>query len=345
MYPLRCKHLSPFLTGLQFTTTGGASVVVDKGSNDFPSAACAAAGKVAATQAELGLFSRGPMVFCTPGANVADGGFGIYNTVAGSDVITAQLLGAAGSGDDGSGHILAVGFGNADTNRFEDAQIVRSTMNGPILMAWHIANPSGTVSVTSGGRQASVVRDSQGVVTLTLTPAQALIRAAHVSCINAAARSARITACTGETITVKTCDKDGVAQDSSFVLWALVSSNSDESGRCRDMVRVPQLSPELVVGRIVTTAGTPALTIGGATDGVDASIVDDGAGIYTVTLAAAGLRAVLPIACGKATRAQFADAPSTSAFQILCFDATGVAADDDVDFAVLVYNATSDLEF
>lgn len=344
MYPARCRHLSPILTGFQFTTTGGASAVVDKGSNDFTSITCGAAGKAVASQGETALFDRGPIVVGSPGANIADGGFAMFDTLPASGAITMELAGAAGSGDDGTGYVIALGFGNVDTDRFDDAQFVRSTMSDPKLMGWRITN-SGTVAVASGGLQGSVTRDSEGIVTITFSPGHPLVRAAKATPINAACRAERITSFDGNSITVKITDEAGTVEDSDFTLLVLVSGNSDESGTRRDQVRVPQLYPEIVAGRVTVTAGTPAITIGGATNGVDFALTDNGVGDITVTLTAAALRTIVPVVTGKDARCQLLASPDTNSFRVGGFDASAVAADDSFEFICLLYNADTSQEF
>ena len=341
---LRCRHLEPILTGFKFTTVGGASVTVDKGSNDFPSGTCGAAGKALITQTELALFARGPIVIVTPGADVADAGIGTYDTDPADGAITVELLGSAGSGDDGTGYALVAGFGNTDTDRFDDSQKVKSTINDPKLMGWLITN-NGTIAKSSGGRQADVVRTSEGIVTFTLTPAMANYRAFAVCPIQAAARHARITSADGETVVVKITDTSGTVQDTDFVLLGLYSGQTDEGGQTRDIVEVPQLASELVVGKILNTAGTPSIVIGGATDGVDFTITDNGVGDISIDLVRAAGRVILPVVTAEDSHAQLLATPDTDTARFGIFDSAGVAADDSFNFIILQYETDDTQEF
>ena len=344
MYAARCRHLSPLLTGFQFTSTGGTSAVVDHGSNDFPSITCGAAGKVVAAQQETACFNRGPVVVGSPGADVADGGFAMFDTLPADGAITMELAGAAGSGDDGTGYVIAMGFGDADTDRFDDAQIVRTTINDGKLLGWRITN-NGTVAVASGGLQASVARVSTGIVTLTFSPGHPKIRSAKATPINASCRAERITSFDGDSITVKITDEGGTVQDSDFTLLVLVSGNMDSSGGYRDPLRVPQLYPEIVCGRVLDTAGTPSITLGGATNGVDFALTDNGVGDITVTLTAPGLRTIVPVVTAKDNRAQLLLTPTLDVFRVGIFNAAAAATDDSFDFICLVYNADTAQEF
>lgn len=340
----RCRHLSPVLTGCKFTTTSTPDATINRGENDFPTVARAAAGKVTLTQAESSLFTRGPIVVGQIGASIADGGFAAYDTVPGSGVITMSCLDAAGAADDGTGYLLALGFGNIDTDRFDDSQVVRCTMNDPKILGWYITN-NGTVAVASGGLQAAVTRTSTGIVNIAFSPAHPQYRSFIVLPISASVRSSRITTGDGNSVVVQINDTSAVVQDCDFILLALMSGNSDGSGRCLDPLLVPQLYPEILAGRIVTTVGVPALTIGGATNGVDFTVTDNGVGDVSITLARAAGREILPIACAKASRIQLLAAPTTTVARFGMFNAAGVAADDDFDFIILTYDTIASQEF
>lgn len=289
------------------------------------------------------MFSRGPLALI--GIRGSTGGpFGVYDTLPAAGVITGRYNNSAGSGIDTTGYVLALGFGNADTDRYEDSQIVRSCVNDPILMAWRITN-NGTAAIASGGSQASISRTGTGRITLTLTPARTQIRSAIIVAVNAAARAARILSFDGNTISISTEDAAGTVQDTDFILFVLCSGNTDETGRRRDLLRCPQLYPELVGGRVTVSGGVGTAAIGGATNGVDYTITNNGTGDYTINLVAPFLRAVLPIVTAKANRAQLLATPDTSSFRVGMFNAGGAAVDDDFDFICLGYNADVSQEF
>lgn len=344
MYPVRCRHLSPILTGLKFTTASTPSAVVDKGSSDFTSISRNSAGNATITQAELGLFSRGPMLIATHGENIETAGFATRYQDPASGVIRPQLYTAGGAGDDGAGYALLAGFGNTDTDRYDDTQLVRSTFCDPQLLAWRITN-NGTLAVASGGTQASVVRSEAGVITVTLSPARAQYRAAAVCAVSASCRSAKISSFDGQTIEIRTQDAAAAVQDCDIILFVLTSGNSDESARRMDVLRCPQMFPELIFGRVTVTAGAPSVTIGGATHGVDFSVTDNGVGDYTVNLVTTFLRPCLAIPCATDNRAQLLATPTENSFRVGVFDVAGAAADDTFDFICLGYHASSGQEF
>lgn len=351
MYPVRCKHLEPLLTGFKVTTTGGASATIDTGSNDFSSVSCDGAGVSHASQAETGIFARGPLVVGSPAENIGDGGFCCQVTAPGSDIIHMKSMNKTPAGDDGSAYVLALGFGNADTDRYTDAQIVKATFKDPQLLAFRVTN-NGTAAIASGGTLATVSRASAGLVTLTFVPTRANYRSAVAIPINAASFSARVTAFDGASVTVKTTDTDGAATDSDFIVFCLFSGLTDESGRASDQLRCPQLYPELVAGRVAydSGGGTYSLSIGGATNGVDGAVTKNGTGDVSVVLTDPFLRALLVIPTAKTSgkRAQLLATPTTDTFRVGIFTAdpaSPVAADDTFDFIVLGYNADSSQEF
>lgn len=344
MYPVRCRHLSPILTGLKFTTASTPSAVVDRGASDFTSISRNSAGNATITQAELGLFSRGPMIIASHGASIEDAGFATRYQDPASGIIRPQLNTAAGSGDDGTGYALIAGFGNTDTDRYDDSQVVRSTFCDPQLLAWRITN-NGAVAIASGGTQATVSRGGAGIINITLSPARAQYRAAAVCAVSASCRSARISAFDGQTIQIRTTDVAAAVQDCDIILFVLTSGNSDESARRLDVLRCPQMFPELIFGRVTVTAGTPAVTIGGATNGVDYTVTDNGVGDYTITLVKDFLRTCLAIPCATDNRAQLLATPTVNSFRVGVFNAAGAAADDTFDFMCLGYHASSGQEF
>ena len=90
---------------------------------------------------------------------------------------------------------------------------------------------------------------------------------------------------------------------------------------------------------LVNNAGTPSISLGGATAGVDATVVDTGTGDAAITLTKPFLRPPCIICTGKVTNAQVKATPTTSAFSIVTFNDAGTATDDDVNILVLGYDS------
>lgn len=332
-------HLGLVLSGAH-TSNDGSTISFNTGNNDFASGARGAAGKQTITQRELGLHKRGPIVLVTPGANIANGAFGTYDANPASGVVASEVLNSSGAGDDGDTYVMTAGFINSFTDVIKSPkQRVVATFPGPVLMGFRVTN-SGSVAIASGNRQGSAVRNGAGDVTITLTHPLARYRTIAVSCENATAAYCIVTALSATSFTVKTFDSSAVAADVNFHVLLLGSNSSFRAGRMRKNLQVPQLNPRIIVGKLVDSAGTPTISIGGATNGIDFTVTDDGTGAYTITLARPFKR--LPVVCctAKATNAQLSAAPTVSAFSILCSNDSGTATDDDVNFVALGYDTT-----
>lgn len=335
------EHLGALLQGFQITTTSTPTATVDVGQDDAASISRSAAGKAALTLREAGLYKRGPVVLVSPGANIADGSFGTYDTDPASGVITSEFLNSSGSGDDGSGHIIVAGFQQSSTNLVKSPlQSVRATFPAPCLHGYFIDADASTPTFLSGGSQATITRNGVGDYTLTFTPAFSRIVAAVAVGSNAAATMVRIASLSASSCNIKIFDAAGAAAERNVALFVLGSLSTFRSGRQRKNLQVPQLEPRIIIGKLVNDAGTPTINIGGATDGTDFAVTDNGTGDYTVTFSRPFKRAPVVIPCGKVTSAQLAAQPSVSAANILCFNDSGTATDDDVGFVALGYDST-----
>jgi hypothetical protein len=335
--PIQHAHLSPLLQGYTFTTDAS-TVTVNRGANDA-TAVRSGAGLTTFTQRELGMFKRGPIIVGVAGDNVADGGFACYDTLPASGVNLLETLDAAGSGDNGTGHCILLGWGSGQTDKVSP-QNVKATFPRPQLAAWRITN-NGTLTVSSGGRQATVTRTGTGVVTFVFNPAVTKVYGIAATPISTTAKRIKVTDVSATGLTVKTFDTAGAAADCDFYLIVAASKAYFEYGRSRSNLDCKQRDARLIAGRVTVTAGTPAITIGGATGGVDFAITDVGVGEYQIVFSKAFKRAPIVIPLAKDVPAQVKSAWTTTTGNILTFDAAGVAADDSFDFLAIGYdNAT-----
>lgn len=333
------EHLGLLVSGFQLTTTSTPGATVDVGGNDAASISRSSAGKAVITSKEAGLFKRAPIVLSSIGANVANGGFATFDTVAGSNAFTTKFIDSAAAADDGSGHVILAGFTNSQTDLVRSPlQRVRATFPLPVLHAYRITN-NGTVAIGSGGSQASVVRNGTGDVTLTfLRPFARTVSAVAVG-VKSSAVYCKIASLTSKICQVTTWDSSASALDADFMLFVLASNSSFNSGRMRTNLQVPQLEPRLIALTLVNTAGTPSIVMGGTTAGVDATVVDTGTGDAAITLTKPFLRAPCVICTGKTTNAQVKATPTTSGFSVVTFNGAGTATDDDVNILVLGYDS------
>lgn len=334
-HELSHAHIGALLQAYTFTVASP-TVTLGNGKYDLSSSSSASAGKVALTLRETGVFKRGPIMLCSHGLNVAGGGFGTIDTLPASNVLTAELLSQAGAGDDGIGYALALGWRMSSTDKGL-AQLVKATFPRPALLPFYVTSAGALVTGLGAG---TVVKNATGDYTVFFNPACSKAMAAVAVPVNTTAYSAQIYALSGASVNVKTFDVSNNAVDTAFVVLVALSKAYDLYGRGRNNILVPIRKPRLVAGRVTVTAGTPAITIGGASGGVDYAVTDNGVGDYTITFNKAFKRAPVVIPCSIGSRIQLKSAASATAVTFAAFNAGGVAADDSFDFIAVGSDAS-----
>jgi len=330
---LQHPHLRPYLTAFKITTTSTPSISVDVGAGDVTASARNSAGKSTLTPYRAAI--RAGVVCATPGADIADGGIGTYDTDPSGTAIVSEFLGASGSGDDGTGYVMALNYLNEYTDRVSPQQSVKhSAINGR-LMGFRVSL-AGAAAV--GSSQASSVGVAASVYTVTYNRAYGRGSIVLATPIAAAQKAVKVTAASATACSVATFDSSEAAEDNAFYLMVLGWDAHHESWGLDRTLQVPQLRPRLEAFR-VSGSGTAAIALG--TD--DATLVDNGTGDYTLTWAKAFEREPIVIATAKAGRAQLAAAASSTAANILTFNAAGSAADDDFCLFVLGYDSVTEI--
>lgn len=320
-------HIGALLQAFTFSVATP-TVTMGNGKSDILSTTSASAGKVALTIRETGVFKRGPILLCSHGVNVAGGGYGTIDTLPASNVLTSKLLTQAGAGDDGTGYALSLGWRSSNSNKGA-AQLVKATFPRPVLVPMYISSAGVVLNGLGAG---TVVKNGTGDYTVYFRPACSKAMAAVAVPVNTTAYSAQIYALTGSSVQVKTFDTANAAVDTAFVVLVALSKSYDLHGRGRNNILVPIRKARLVAGRVTVTAGTPEITIGGATGGIDYAVTDNGVGDYTITFNKAFKRAPVVIPCSLSSRIQLKSAASTTAVTFASFNAGGAAADDSFDF-------------
>lgn len=333
--PLKAPHLLPLLQGWKFTTVVTPAVALNIGSEEG-SIARNAAGKVTITPIEP--CSREGVVVCTPGADIAQGAYGCFDTAHAESSFKAELLNAAGTGDDGTGYALSVGFEADEDDRypFGNYQSVRNSRLSPRLMGFKVLSDN---SLSLGKAQASVAVASS-VATLTFANAFQGDCVVVASPIAATRKAVRVTAATAKLASIEAYDPVGTAlEDNSFYALVLGWDNPSIAGVSRRVVEVPQLKPRLEVFRVDGT-GTAAIDFGST----DATLTDNGTGDYTLTWKEPFAREPIVIVTGKDNPAQLLAAATSTACQFGCFNKTTHAAvDDEVYVVVLGYDYDSEI--
>jgi hypothetical protein len=268
-------------------------------------------------------FSRRPLVVGATTVAIGAGSYIGCTVVPTTSAIAAQFLNSGGSGVDGTGDIIALGWDSTDTDE-TGLQELKCSLQTPRLFATRI-DTNGTVLQ---GKKCirSVVKGGTGVYTLTFN--DGFGRNPVVALTGEGARFAAYTSKTQNTIVIQTYDVSGVAQDGRFHLAVLGQDGADEFGKLRNPVMSDyELHP---VGFGVTAAGG-TLNVGSA----DASgIVKNGTGDFTITFKKPFGK--VPVACSRAVSQAKTSISSVTAtaIRVLVTNAAGVAADTDFDVIV-----------
>lgn len=300
---------------------------MDIGPGDYSAAASASTGKFSLTRSNPPI--RAGIVIGSVGASIANGGYFTYDTDPASGSIVGEFLGAAGSGDDGTGDYLAIDYRNEFTDRVAPLQSLRASTHG---MRWVVARITSAGVADIGSAHFSSISKASSVYTLTFRNAFARTPLVFCTPIAALQKSYRVTAKTASSVDISTFDASEAAEDNSFYFVAVGWDRKDDSWGMEKAVQIGYRKPRIECFRIDGT-GTANLALGST----DAALVDNGTGDYSLTWTTPFLRAPIVLTIAKADRAQLASAASTTAANIVTFNATGSAADDEA--CVLVIGA------
>lgn len=314
-----------------FKVTSAVSPTVDVGAGDAPTIAVASTSTLTLTPYRK--LIRPGIVLCQAATNIADGGYGIYSSDPSATAIVCRTLGASGSADAGTSFVLALDYSNEFTDRTNPAQSLKNTARSPRLMAFRI---SAAGAVTIGGTQGTCSVASS-VYTITFNRAFGRACMAWVTPVAATQKAARVTSVSASSVTIALFDSSEAAEDNIFDVVVLGWDSDNEQWGMGQSVQVPQLKPRIEAFR-VDGVGTANIALGST----DATLVDNGTGDFSLTWTKAFARAPIVVVTGKAGRAQLLSAATTTAVNVGCFDASGVAADDE--FCALVVGFDSAME-
>lgn len=326
-------HLMPLLQGFKFTTTAAGAATLNIGSEEA-TAVRAAAGKATITPSDP--LSQEGVVIVSPGADVAAGAFGVYDTAHAESSLTAEMLNKAGTGDDGTGYCLTLGVEDDETIRCEPYQAVKNPAIQPRLLPMKLS-AAGAVSI--GASQAS---DSLASNAHTLTFTNSFGRAPVVVAtpIAATAASVIVTSTGAETTVLTGFDNNGdAAADLAMYVAVLGWDIPDELAGHRRSVKIPQIAPRIEAYAIDGT-GTASLGVGAE----DGTLTDNGTGDYSVTFKQSFLREPIVLCTGKDYCAQCLAAATTTGFQVGAFDQGGAyaAVDDEIYVLVIGFDDETD---
>lgn len=262
-------------------------------------------------------YQRTPIVVAA-----AAGGTGAIAGVVSSSTTAARILtsDSAGSATDMAAHILALGWDSPETQDIGATRnIVRAGRLRPVLLNFNF-NAAGTLFQ---GKSLASLSSSTSTYTFTLNNPFACAPVVIPTCIGSTAKVARVTSASGVQIVIDTFDAAGSGSTSACNVLVLGWYSAEFARSRRVELLTPQRKPRLTGFEITVTTGTPALTSGTSLDG---SIVDNGTGDFTITLAKPFT--VAPEVVASADGSNIVTVSSTtSAITIKAFNNAGSAAD------------------
>lgn len=322
-------HIRPIVIGGTVTTVSTPSISIDVGAGDFSASARNSAGKGTLTR-NIPVIRPG-IVIGSVGASIANGGYFTYDTDPSAASVVGEALGAAGSGDDGTFDFLSLDYRNEFTDRASPLQTLNASTHGMRVIVARVA-AAGTIAL--GSSHFSSISLASSVYTLTFANAFARTPLVFACPIAAAQKAYRVTSKSASACDISTFSAAEAAEDNAFYVVIVGWDRKDDTWGRERAVQIPTRKPRAEAFR-VTDSGTAAIALGST----DATVVDNGTGDYTLTWTKAFLTEPIVIPVGKAGRAQLASNASTTAANIVTFNATGSAADDD--FCALVIGADS----
>lgn len=284
---VRSAFICPRLDWGKYTV--GASTVSD---NSAPGVfSLARTGTGAATATFTRAFGRTPVIVgSAASADVAAGGFvGVASPTAQSASITT--FNASASGDNGTAHIIALGYDCRDSTRYTPTTgLLHARINKTRVEGFYFTGAAGAVTI--GGGFATGSKTATGVYLFTL---KRPFGSSNISVVATAtsAHVCMIGAVTASTIEIKTFLNNGSAADVTachVLVCGTDMSSSDASTSAP--VKNSQRKPRILGFGITYSSGVPSLTIGTG----DATLADTATGSATLTFTKAFARQPIVVA-------------------------------------------------
>lgn len=336
---LKTPNTGARLLGFAGTTAASAANTIQIGSEEgtFTNA-------TSDEQLDLALefqYEQAPIVVCTPGADIADGGtahLAADPAISGFGTVTVNGSAAA---DVGSVNAIAVGWDDRETvaqggkNQLQWG--VRGTSRRRTRIVAGQVSSAGGVAI--GGSTFTVADNGTGDHTITLTDAlgrDPIIVATPVD--TTAGYSARVETVAPGSFQVLTFDGADAAVDTGFNFFCLGWDSPDEHKVLKgSVIEVPHRKPRLLAFHIAYSAGTPSLVKGSEYG----TVADTALGQATLTFTESFDREPVVIAsAGTSTNPWVSIGTSSStAVRVDAAGATGTAGDpDDLHVLVLGYD-------
>lgn len=314
----KTNRVAARLMGLRGTTTTG-TPVASWGGGDYSSYTDNGTGDTTCTFVEPFPSGRVPVVVATAGADV-DATNGAFASVSSALVTAARVVTSANDGTaaDGAAHAIVWGWDVADTGRSVMEQRVHCTGLRPRLIPISLSDPSTLVE----GKYLCSVTASSNESTIVFNQA---FQAAPVVVASAdtAGNTVNIVSVTAAQVVITQFDSSGAATTGGVYLWVYGQDCTVDVGKRRRALKVAQIRPRILAGRITVTGGTPAIT--GFTD--LGTVTDNGQGDFTLTFEKAFKRAPVVVAAMSSVGSVAVTASTTSTCRLVCQTNAGAAVD------------------
>ncbi len=320
------RHNKARLLGFQATTTAAPSATLNIGSMD---ASVARAGAGQPTITPRYAFARRMLVAGATENGVGAGSYVGLASLASASAAAAQFLSSGGSGTDGAGDILALGWDSANTDE-TGLQEMDGTIQTPRIIAARI-DGTNTV-VLQGKKDVSVTKASTGVYTVTFNGAFGRNPTIALLGEGGSYRSLTYVNKTPGSVGIRAYDVSGVAADATFHLIAYGQQGRDEFGR---MFNPIMSNYQLIPTAFSVNAGSTTFRVGGE----DASaIVKNGTGDFTITFKKPFAK--IPVVVGSSITQRKLFLISVSATQVRAAPITAGGSASDTDFDLLVFGSS-----
>jgi hypothetical protein len=219
-----------------------------------------------------------------------------------SAAATYTVRNQAGTAVDGTFSAISFGFNSSDVSLCQN-QKVASSGNMERIIYCRVTGSSG--AVVFGATDFRVTRTGTGIYSVVFKRSFSQVPTVIPTGISSAgAADGRVTNLTAEGCTITMAAASTSPSDLDFYLVVLGQNSRSDAGKEKSSIQSSQRKPRIVVGQITNTGGTPTLTVGGATGGIDfTTLTDNGAGDFSVTIAAPFARQPAVMVSSTAQRA------------------------------------------
>jgi hypothetical protein len=281
------KHIKPRLVPYRLTLSStAANNVLRAGYGDYTLSRASAG---VATLAHKEGFSRNGFLFGTPDYSQAEGAYLAYGSTSGtSSSYALKTFDSGGVAADLSLDGITFGWDSTDLS-LTKIQRVACTVGYSRIIWGKITGATGAVAI--GKKDFTCTRSSQGVYAITFQNAFATTPVVLISPIATGSNASAVISTnagsrTASTVGVVTSALGASPSDFDFYIAVIGSDSRSDIARARYPLFNSQRKPRIVACQITNTGGTPTLTIGGATGGIDfTNLTDNGAGDFSVTIA------------------------------------------------------------